>query len=444
MKMKMRMKTRTLQFALLTGCVASAAVGWCIGKGGRVEPPARDPAGRAISLLNSSAKSHAILISGDYGEVARGEVRLRGQRDADAVGEFFGKSRCATKLGADPVALGMIAELHFEEIIALLPRLLEEEPMQERLIAAALGQWARSDPQQALDWASAYLDRAAFTQARTSIVAAWAESDPAAALSWLREKLAAAARKDRHQLSTDYNAILTVWAQNDPAAALQVVLQPESSVGVHAWHGFSQIVHQDSQRDIAFDLVLGIEDEAARQKGLESLLLAWGKNDPAAAARWLDKNGYTDKGTQWAVSQRYQRLDPAANADWLFGRVMPENREQTLTTAIAYWARADPTAAGDWVEASGISLDGVAEQLANTLYRGSPARAMAWAMRIEDENRRRMTIGSVLRRLLNLSRLAGGSEEAFDYQSFTAATGMTVEELAKLSDEAAKSARSRW
>lgn len=427
---------------VLLGCFAAAAIGWSFGTGSKSEPSQAKSVHSEPQRTNDANGAEKATLKGDYRSVAEGQVTLRAGRDLKAIFRSLGGQR-TTKLGADLAALAVVGELEEDEVVDLLPDLLAEEPLPENLIAAALARWAQFEPEAALEWAEEKLDRPAFDLAGNEIVAAWATHAPRAAIAWLDDRRAVASGQAQHILDSNLHTILMVWSQHDPAAALEAVLDPEHSAQ-GKWYGLGQVASMDEHRDRMFGLVLGIEDEQLREKGLGAMIGGWAGDDPAGAADWLDDNGYEDSKTQWAVSQRYQRADPAANADWLLVRSTPETLERSLNTAIAYWARSDPEAAGKWVEESDVLTDGLANQVATGWINRDPDRAIGWAMRLQEEGARHLSIGNVLFQLEHGPRAAAGARREVDLENFTAATGMDVDELAKLSEAAGKQSRGRW
>ena len=426
---------------VLLGCLAAAAIGWSIGKGARQHPIHSDAALSDPPVANEAIDSKEGTLQGDYEKVAEAPVTLRGDRDLGAVFRRLG-GQLTTKLGADPASLAVIGELEKDEVVTLLPDLLVKTPLPESLIATALARWAQFEPEAALDWAEQELDRPAFGLASNEIVGAWATHSPRAAIDWLDKRRAVASSQAQHRLRSHLHTVLTVWAQHDPAAALEAVLDPNQSAYGN-WFGLGQVAAMDEHRYRMFELVLAIEDEQMREKGLGAMIGGWADNDPAAAAAWLDENGFKDSKTQWAVSQRYQRADPTANLNWLIARATPENKEQAMTTAIAYWVRSDPEAAGKWVEESDLLTDGIASQLSTGWVQRDPNLAIDWALRVEEEDKRRLAIGNVLHQLKYGGRSTRVGEE-IDLESFTEATGMNAEELQKLAEEAGEQSRGRF
>ena len=84
-----------------------------------------------------------------------------------------------------------------------------------------------------------------------------------------------------------------------------------------------------------------------------------------------------------------------------------------------------------------------ASQLSTGWVQRDPNRAIDWALRVEDEGKRRLAIGNVLHQLKYGGRSTRVGEE-IDLKTFTEATGMNAEELQKLADEAGKQSRGRF
>ena len=433
---------RPIPMAVLAlGCLGAAAIGWSIGKSpSPVEHEIAEPP-PAVSSLPQKRPGEIV---GDYRTVASDTVSLRGDRTADDITRLLQGARRTTKLGADPVALAILSELSAAEIAGVLPELMAIDPRPEALIAAAVGRWAETDPEEAIQWAKSELDRPGFAAARSAIVAAWAKDDPEAAIAWLRDQLANAPRKGRYQIESDFNTLVNIWARADPAAALRAVIDQELPGTYSKWWGFSQLVKHDDRRDEVFELVLAIEDEAVRQKGLENLVGAWSDDNPRAAAAWLDTNGYTDRKTQWSVSQRFARADPEANADWLLARSTDDTRESSISTAIAYWVRSDPGAAEAWIEKNELVNDRSISQLATGWATRDTERAIRWALRLEDEARRPAMVGDVLQQRRNRDYNRGIPYDQFDFTPFTKASGIDAAELKVLTDAAQQRANRRW
>ncbi len=414
----------------LIGCLTAASLGWVFGKHGTHRETRRENALQGTSLIPVE-RGERNVPRPDYTKVATSPVSFKATHQFhDTLTEAS-----ATKLGGNPVAFALIGEMSEEEIKDLLPTLLTKKPLPESLISTALGRWAASAPKEALQWAETHLDGPGFAAARGAIIETWAAQDPQSALSWLQKRTVELPKGSKYRWRSHFYTLFNVWAQNDAEAALEAVLR-EDEAGHNVWFGFCQLATMDAHRQRAFEVVLAIDDEANRQKGLESLLLAWGKDEPANAAAWLDENAITDSKSQWAVSQRFQRADPAGNADWLLARTSGEEQERSLTTAIAYWSRSNPEAASTWVEESGVSSDAIAQQLADGWTHRDSQTAITWALRVKDEDKRKLAIGTVLYHLQH--RMPGGlhPKEPFTYEAFTKATNMSEDELSKLSEAA--------
>ncbi len=436
------MNSKTTFWCLLSaGCIAGLGLGWSLGKRPpRPAPPSSEggPAAPASALLKPAPERGPAPVSRDYSEVAEAEIALRDGRDVGEVATALLGSVQSTELGAEPAALALIAELTPEEARELLPALLASSPPPAAALAAAVGRWAEAEPEAALAWAGANLGSTVFRDARRAAVLSWVRrGEPAAARDWLLAELEAAPKAQRYMLEQDFGALTFAWAQRDPAAALGAVIDAPDGRTHNMWYGFAQLAADENTRGTALSMVLALDDETARSKGISTLVGAWSEIDPAAAAGWLDEQAITDQSIQWSVAQRYANADPAGNADWLLDRTPeddPALRARALSMAIGYWVRAEPAAVEEWLRGRGLDGDeSAAGQLAAGWATRDPGRAVLWLNRIGDDARRTAAAGGVL------FEIQQGDRENFDLEGYAGQLKLPLEDL----DAAVKQASMR-
>ena len=194
--------------------------------------------------------------------------------------------------------------------------------------------------------------------------------------------------------------------------------------------GIAGLAKIDELREGALGAALAVDDEKSRLKALGHVVRNWAGKDPAAAAAWLDENGYIDSTTEWSVAQRYGKLDPEGNADWLIGRAAEENREKALSTALNGWSRTDVEAAAAWLESVGPTDGSIAIIAKGYASAADLGKGIEWAKRVSEEKRDGVIAGTLAQARVQSREL--------DISAYLGAGSLSAEEMAKKVEEQRK------
>ncbi|HWB01485.1 MAG TPA: hypothetical protein VG796_00585 [Verrucomicrobiales bacterium] len=195
--------------------------------------------------------------------------------------------------------------------------------------------WAATDPEAAHAAAMAMQKGRARANAMQGIFSSWAASDPKAA------NAAAQAIPEaglRHQA---LSAIFESWGSSDPQSALAAVqILPKGQAKIEALGRiFSSWAGTDPSAAAAAAASL---PKRERQNAISYIAGSWGANDPAAALAWA-KTIPAKEGGEWAVSnilsQQARTDGPAAVAAW---RELPASqRSNPLREIVNNWMNYD-------------------------------------------------------------------------------------------------------
>ncbi len=218
------------------------------------------------------------------------------------------------------------------EAFLALARRLPESPARDQKIAQHLSAWSERDPDAAFAWleqahdpaigaASRLIEAAligqlaatdpAAAQARwqslpddsrvpavaAEIAARWAKNDPASATRWLAENLPAMpASPSASEPFNKLQQISEAWARRDPAAFLAwAEAIPAGHAREYAAHAISGLYvnyayqNEDPPPRAAFaEHLLGIRDDALRERALRSHLHQWLRSDARSARAWME------------------------------------------------------------------------------------------------------------------------------------------------------------
>ena len=306
-----------------------------------------------------------------------------------------------------------------------------------------LNRWVRQDPDAALQWAIAqpasgqrdplrlvagivasHSPREMFELAETleparrdmvaeAVLHTWGRTNPVAALDALAGIDSAGRLKGEVGVS-----IIGSWAGNDPRAAFEWVRAQEPSRVRTAMlsTALSNLGRTDPLRALTFAEEL---DGPDRSTAIESVIRVWGREDPRAAAAWLDASGDKTAAAVTAVAQHYADSDPEEAFEWLqdqssevqrravtliVRRLAGESPESALRTIdrirdssakqaagsqlISTWAASDPRAAIRAIPRMDASMSQNLYQTAfHTWSRSDPEDAMAFLDQVPSSDR---------------------------------------------------------
>ena len=417
---------------LLSCLLLGALVFWASYRVGRGD--GRTPApGQAERPAQSGARArtphHA---SSRLAQAAQASYQPPGEASLEALRKRFAHNADKSNFHFDAETLALIATLAPEQC-AEAARIANSLPNAHRtaILSAVLARWAHFAPEAAAAFAT---DEASPYEIRHTLAAvyqSWARRHPEAALAH-HESVAATGRflpaMGLHSVLAD---LFFAWGQTDTAAAAEAAQVLADRGGSYfAWIGIAGLAETEEFRDRAIEATLSLEDENARTKALGRVIGQWAGREPHAAAAWLDENNYHDQSTQWAVAQRFTRIDPEGNADWLLRRAAPENRDQALSMALNGWARSDVQAAASWLEKTGPTDRGI-EIIAQVYATIDLAKGVAWAQRASAENRDDIIAGALAHaRQFDLN---------LDVEPYLAAGSLSAEAMRRKIEELARS-----
>lgn len=186
------------------------------------------------------------------------------------------------------------------------------------LIAKIAAAAAEDSPAEMLALAET-LDTKARREVARRVLAVWAKTEPRTALAALEEM------DDRRLRQTIENSLVHDWAQSDPMAAFEWArTRPDSESRTQA---LSTALRNIAQSDPVEALALAEDlDKGARSNAIDSVLRQWGRDDPRAAAAWLDASQHESLGAVAAIVREYAQIDAEEAVDWLLAQPVDTQR----------------------------------------------------------------------------------------------------------------------
>jgi hypothetical protein len=213
----------------------------------------------------------------------------------------------------------------------------------------------------------------------SALVSAWAKDDPQAAGDWA---VAYARGDSQPSESQRVNAAFYQWLQADRAAALAWCAHlPASPLRDELGNNAAAFLARDGKLDEA-QALFHPQPGASSAKLIASIAAARGKDDPAAAALWLDSLP-PDTDTTMAIKpvlEKWVDLDASAAASWVEAQPAGPRRETALEAYTRAAAELDPAAAGEWAAtiADRQARAKAAEYVFDQMDRRDPAAARQW------------------------------------------------------------------
>lgn len=278
-------------------------------------------------LLEELIKSNPRLAAGYIAGLPAGPVRdawLDRLVPAWLQANFPAALSWARNLPEDAMKARALVHLSYrwmeQDPVAVAEYALTQRKTNGQLLNTLASQWARRDPQAAVEWVANLPDELQRRRLFTSMVATWAESSPSAA-ALFAGNLAAEDGRDE--------AIITVvsgWAQRDPVAAAQ-------------W--------------VASFLPGRLQEQAILQ-----VVPALVERNPLEAAQWLGtlSNGPAGDVAIASFSSLMANRDPALAFSFAEGITADRLRLQRMEAAARRWLAADPVAARKGLETADLPL----------------------------------------------------------------------------------------
>jgi hypothetical protein len=230
------------------------------------------------------------------------------------------------------------------ELVAAL-----HEPLQMQMAAALASLWGEKDPQSAAEWVKKLPSSPARTHALLSLCGDWAALDPQSAANFVinapvSDFPTGSATSTESTMTnapgTDVRSQMLFiignhWAAKASGEAIISVSQtPDGANRDSLIAGIASTLAESSPSDAA-TLVASITPGRQQNDAALTVLLEWGRSDPAAAANWLKlfpSGEFRDKAIQSLTATLAQREPDSANSVLLDWPVTDER-----TSAIRYY-----------------------------------------------------------------------------------------------------------
>jgi len=211
--------------------------------------------------------------------------------------------------------------------------------------------WAAKDPEEAARYFNAKADDMdTFDSSQSAatagaLAAEWARQDPDSALEW------ADTLPDELRGET-FGRIMAQLSHDDPveAAELLTAMEPGYERTGMLQTLVDQWAHQDPSE--AADWVLAQTEGADRLVAVESLVGAWMGSSPMDASQWLAElpEGDAKDGAILAMTEsRFVQRDPEANVVWSAAIQDLALRTEAVEAALGDWLASDPQRAEAWL-----------------------------------------------------------------------------------------------
>lgn len=239
------------------------------------------------------------------------------------------------------------AELDPETALSYVDTLAGDEHEVQKI--NALSTWAAKDPHNAAAWLedrvlAGGLASEDDAQAAAAVAGEWARTQPNAAWEWamgLSEEVRAAA----------INEVAVRLAETSPAAAVAAVSTlSDGSERAAALQPMAARWAESSPAKTAawVQSLAGAEEQAGAATGLVS---SWMASDPMAASRWVSNlpAGQTrDAAVSAMVGSASLKNDPEAATLWAASVKEPALRKQLVAQSLRRWQAHNPAAAAHW------------------------------------------------------------------------------------------------
>lgn len=186
------------------------------------------------------------------------------------------------------------------------------------LIVKVAAAAAKDSPAEMLALAET-LDTKARREVAQRVLSVWAKSEPRAALAALEEM------DDRQLKQTTENSLIHAWARSEPMAVFEWArTRPASESRTRA---LTTALRNVAQSDPAEALALAENlDKGTRSNAIDGVLGQWGRDDPRAAAAWLDASAHESHGAVSTIIREYALLDAQEAVDWLLAQTTDVQR----------------------------------------------------------------------------------------------------------------------
>lgn len=262
--------------------------------------------------------------------------------------------------------------------------ILTDGSKQDSLIQNYLRRVADSDPRLAAQVISEMPFGAAYKNSARQLADQWSSYDPVSALDWV------STLPPGDERNSSMDAAMSNFAKAYPQEAMRYLqtMDPDEAnrLASTLTRGLAQY---DAELGVRLIAEIGRED--LRQKLNNELMEAWGNEDPLAVLDHLRQTGQeVDSQFSWNIANSLSNKDPAAAGAWVVGLKDEKARERAIQTVANNWLNHDSYEASIWITGlpEGKDRDQGLETLVNHTRRYDPATAFDWSMDIGDEKQR--------------------------------------------------------
>lgn len=239
--------------------------------------------------------------------------------------------------------------------------------------SAVVQVWARSNPRQALQAATALPPGELQAQCAAVAAGEWATNSPAEAMQFAVSSLEGSAR----QMAV--YRVASKWARRDPAAAANwASSNSQSASGLGAITEVMEL-WGDTDPETGVSWASSLPKGPFKTQAMQSVLSTWADQFPEEAAAWATRAGQLD-GTAAVVAFAWAKSDPEAAMAWVSSLPPGPAREDALPQVLASWSAAAPRRALEWVERQGgTKRKELTVGVLTTWSTTDPAAAYEWA-----------------------------------------------------------------
>ena len=223
-------------------------------------------------------------------------------------------------------------------------------PHHESILHRIAYSWAERDPAQALAAIGELTQPDMRHSMQRQIMASWVMADRYAARAWMEAQLPS---KERTAMASGFAAGL---AQGAPWEALDFALTLAASERREAAHAvFGAWAQQDPRA--AAEALATLDDAAIAKQSTAVVMHAWAQADPYAAFEWMStQETVAQDGSLYAVPlSAIAEREPAQALEWALE--LSKGRSQAVASVLHTWARNDPRAAAAWLQQSSVQVD---------------------------------------------------------------------------------------
>jgi|GEM_PF-1715975 len=332
----------------------------------------------------------------------------------------------AQNISAITRALGLLTQIpaaQSSEALGLISG-VPDESARSLLYKYFLSHWAETDPWRALQFATEELPGQHRLATSEGVLAAWAARDPEAVFAWDQKTRGS---KAPPQVRDSLMAVLfkTLASRDLPKAFIYLNNVDRPNDRAHALRGILDTVQTPQDRERVLDAIASTQDSELRVQARRAVVETWARQDPAAAAAWVDnaEPAWERPRLMDSLGLTWLQNDPAKAAAWWIAR---EPGPDTLVKIINIWSQEDPKEASKWldVQPPGLQSDTARMTFARQVSEREPDSALHWAATVSDESMRENTIDHIFKNW--------AARDAAAANSFLKASGWPAERLSRL------------